>query len=1224
VREFLTGFAILIIGVLVAALIAPFIVDFNEQRGRIEAVLSHAAGRPVSIVGQIDVRLLPFPVLQLEKVTIGVPSSGSSAYVDRVSLDIATMPLLKGEVQVMEAVFERPVVTAEVSEDGSMVAGSVPTSDDPASGPLISIEKLVVKGGQLLVRPAHGVEPLALSELDLDVTAASLQGPWRVDGSGEWAGRSVALHVSTGTIDENGRFRVKAGLSHPDGGYRLDVDGNAGTAPRLTFDGKLSVSGDMAWPESGQLGVRPWSVSTGVRLDGRVLELSGAEINAGGDEGGFKLNGSGSGVLANGRALTLLFDAKQIDLDRPLHVEGKPNPALPAVLAAWRGALLASDEDLRPTVPVDLTITVDGVIAGGDTIKGLRLDTRLDTGGVTLKRGEGQLPGNSKLSASGEIGLSDGGAFSGHTVFSSKEFGRFGGWIDGQSSGRSQRYGEAHEMSVEADLALSSTLIGASNLKIMLDQSSITGLVRYALPEDGQRGRLDAQLASDGFDLDQLPEASLLAARFGAIDASVVVNAKNVRASRVKDAHAGRLQMKATASDEGLVIDTLEITDIGGANVRASGRLTSAGDRVEAIIDAKEVGPIAVLVRKIVPGTLSNLLADRAKLLGPAKFMVTAERGADKARTIALSFDGKTAGTMLAGAGRLTVDDADTALDVSLKASSNDAGALLRQLGLGVLPLPLEGGGKIGLGVKGSWLTGFGLAIKGDVAGTSLSADLNLDPATAEANGPVSLSSLDAQPLMQALALPVPDLSVKIPLTVKTTLLWNTNTIHATDFTFASGDKRMAGHLSYTFSTAKLGGELAADAFSLPGLASFVLGPINGPTAGGIWASTRFSPPGPPPVDVEIALSAKSFDTGFGVNANAARMVLAWQPDSIEFRNFEADVLKGRLKGSLAIRRTSGLGSYLGKFVWSGLSIADLLPKSGINGKADLEFDGGGTGESIAAFATTLSGGGAVHAYDLVVPGFDVSAVGSSTLALDAEKDPPDPKRVNDMIAQRLLANPLTLKEVQAPMTASNGSVRIGPMETHTSGALIQSSLALDVRNLRVDGRTSLTADQVPKDWTGPQPQATVGIKGLIGGTFIRDVDASTLANILTTRLVSRELARMEAQEADLRERAFFARRLKYDRERAEMARKAAEEARLAEEARKAEEARAAEEIRKKAAAEEAAKQAAIAAETQKILDDLAAQKQAEDDARKAKEKAVLDGVDQLIKGVTPAQSPPP
>jgi hypothetical protein len=779
-------------------------------------------------------------------------------------------------------------------------------------------------------------------------------------------------------------------------------------------------------------------------------------------------------------------------------------------------------------------------------------------------------------------------------------------------------------MSVEADLALSSTLIGASNLKIMLDQSSITGLVRYALPEEGQRGRLDAQLASDGFDLDQLPEASLLAARFGSIDASVVVNAKNVRASRVKDAHAGRLQMKATASDEGLVIDTLEVNDIGGANVRASGRLTSAGDRVEAVIDAKDVGPIAVLVRKIVPGTLSNLLAERAKLLGPANFKVTAERGADKARTIALAFDGKAAGTALSGAGSLTIDDADTALDGTLKASSGDAGLLLRQIGLPILPLPLEGGGKIGLGVKGSWLTGFSLALKGDVAGASWSADLKLDPATVEASGPASLSSPDAQPLMQALALPVPDLSVKIPLNIKSTLVWNANAIHARDLTLSSGDKRVTGQLSYAPSTAKLEGELAADALSLPGLASFVLGPMNGPTAGGIWASTRFSPPGPPPVDVEINLSAKSFDTGFGVNADASHMVLAWQPDSIELRNFEGDVLKGHLKGSLAVRRSSGLGSYLGKFAWSGLSIADLLPKSGINGKADIEFDGGGTGESLASFATTLSGGGAVHAYDLVLPGFDVSAVGASTRALDGEKDPPDPKRVNDMIAQRLLANPLTLKEVQAPMTASNGVVRIGPLETHSGGALMQASLALDLRNLRLDGRTSLTADQAPKDWTGPQPQAAIGIKGLMGGTFLRDVDASTLANILTTRLVSRELARMEAQEADLRERAFFARRLKYDRERAEMARKAAEEARLAEEARKAEEARAAEEARKKAAAEEAAKQAAIAAENQKILDELAAQRQAEDDARKAKEKAILDGVDQLIKGVAPAQSATP
>lgn len=351
-------------------------------------------------------------------------------------------------------------------------------------------------------------------------------------------------------------------------------------------------------------------------------------------------------------------------------------------------------------------------------------------------------------------------------------------------------------------------------------------------------------------------------------------------------------------------------------------------------------------------------------------------------------------------------------------------------------------------------------------------------------------------------------------------------------------------------------------------------------------------------------------------------MLLVWQPESMEIRNFEGDLLGGQLKGTLTVRRNSGLGSYLGKLAGTGLSVAQLLPQSGLSGTVDLEFDGGGSGESLASFAMSFAGGGSAHVRELALPGFDVAAVGLATLALDTERDPPDPKRVNDLIAQRLLANPLVLKDSQAPLTASNGVVRIGPVEAHTGGALVQSSLSLDLRTLRLDGRTSLTADQAPKDWVGPQPQATVGIKGFLGGTFLRDIDASTLANILTTRLVTRELARMEAQEADLRERAFFARRLKYDRERAEMARKAVEEARLEEEARKAEEARAAEEARRKAAIEEAAKKAAEAAENQKILDDLATQPPTADDAEAVKKKSVLEGVDQLLKGNAPDQGP--
>jgi len=113
VREFLTGLAILVIGVLLAALIAPFVVDFNGQRALIEQTLSRAAGTPIRIAGPIDVRLLPFPVLNLDQVSIGGKDSRVSAIAKRVSLDISTMPLLKGEVQVMEALVDSPMITME-------------------------------------------------------------------------------------------------------------------------------------------------------------------------------------------------------------------------------------------------------------------------------------------------------------------------------------------------------------------------------------------------------------------------------------------------------------------------------------------------------------------------------------------------------------------------------------------------------------------------------------------------------------------------------------------------------------------------------------------------------------------------------------------------------------------------------------------------------------------------------------------------------------------------------------------------------------------------------------------------------------------------------------------------------------------------------------------------------------------------------------------------------
>jgi len=104
-------------------------------------------------------------------------------------------------------------------------------------------------------------------------------------------------------------------------------------------------------------------------------------------------------------------------------------------------------------------------------------------------------------------------------------------------------------------------------------------------------------------------------------------------------------------------------------------------------------------------------------------------------------------------------------------------------------------------------------------------------------------------------------------------------------------------------------------------------------------------------------------------------------------------------------------------------------------------------------------------------------------------------------------------------------------------------------------------------------PQVGVAWRGPLEAPR-RETDVGALSNVVAARALAREIERVEAFEADQRERAMHIRRLRAERELRENERKLAEflkaeeerriaEEKRAEEARKAEEARLAEEARK-------------------------------------------------------------
>jgi uncharacterized protein involved in outer membrane biogenesis len=72
-RTGLTVLAILLIWTLSAALVGPYFVDWNNQRGVVEEQLTRVLGERVTIHGAIDLKILPSPYITLHRVEVADP-----------------------------------------------------------------------------------------------------------------------------------------------------------------------------------------------------------------------------------------------------------------------------------------------------------------------------------------------------------------------------------------------------------------------------------------------------------------------------------------------------------------------------------------------------------------------------------------------------------------------------------------------------------------------------------------------------------------------------------------------------------------------------------------------------------------------------------------------------------------------------------------------------------------------------------------------------------------------------------------------------------------------------------------------------------------------------------------------------------------------------------------------------------------------------------------------
>ena len=115
----LLGLAIAFIIALVAALIGPYFIDWNQFRPQFEAEATRIIGAPVRVGGKLDARLLPAPSLQLRSVVVGGANDLGKVRADKLDVEFSLGSLMRGEVRATELTDQRHVARSRPRCEGA-------------------------------------------------------------------------------------------------------------------------------------------------------------------------------------------------------------------------------------------------------------------------------------------------------------------------------------------------------------------------------------------------------------------------------------------------------------------------------------------------------------------------------------------------------------------------------------------------------------------------------------------------------------------------------------------------------------------------------------------------------------------------------------------------------------------------------------------------------------------------------------------------------------------------------------------------------------------------------------------------------------------------------------------------------------------------------------------------------------------------------------------------
>jgi large subunit ribosomal protein L24 len=1115
VQTTLLGLAIAFIVALVAALIGPYFIDWNQFRPQFEAEASQVIGAPVRVAGALDARLLPTPSLRLRSVMIGGPNDLGKIRADRLDVEFSLGDLMRGDWRANELTIGGLALDIGLDRQGKV---DLPATRAQFNLGALSVDRLNLTG-RIALHDAVSRKTLELSDVAFSGDVRSMAGAMRGDGSFALDGVRYPFRVSSGKAGEGNGTRVRLTIDPGERPLAADLDGVLSFEARSPrFDGTVTLAAIAPKPKNRPASaITPWRVTAKVKADHDKAQFDQIEASYGSEERSLKFGGGGNVSFGPSPLWRFALAARQFDADRLLASDGaKDNGA--AQPLRWLPALRTLLASLPPSpVPAQIAFSAEQITLGGRPVLNLAADLHSEAALWTIDRLDFHAPGGTQVDFSGSVFAAPTtvpGSFSGVVDAESSDPDALLAWLEGRND---IAYHSQKPLRLRGDIRVTPDRIAMEGMKAEIEGSTMEGRVAFMTP-NGANSRLEAMLKADRLDLDTA--TSFVDSVAGPSDWPDQANVSlDVGSAAFSGQEVHPFVVKFSYDPKTLSLEQLKFGQPGAATLEGAGNFdrSEATGRLTFAASSASLAQLNALVAPFAPA-LSTRINAIAGQPGPARVKLALDLGknvdqADKGNLRAVldldsaALKGVTTITAKPPVAALRGIDLDQIGKSELNVESKLAGrgdSLLALAGLDRMISAGEGTLQFEGSATGVWRAPVRLSAKMWGAGLDAEAQGTAEPwaETPKANLNLKIRSINLAPLLGLK--PSDNLAQRIRLFAHGSL--SGDKLVLDDLDSVAAGSRFRGHLALGLGEAReIDGEIGLDAIDLAPAFAYAIGASGRDPAEPLGAGLLKGWRG------KIAFQALSGALPGGTELRPVSGAVKGDGQSLRLDSIKGRIGGGDISGNVDARQdTNGL-ALNARFDVVGVDGATLHYR-GLKmpaGRTSLQMTVSSQGRSIAALTGALTGGGAVTLESATIAGLDPRAFDIAIRTSDAGQMIED-GRLRQMVDPVLSAGTLSVASAQVPFSIRDGRLRVDATTLEGQGARAVVSGGYDIPADQADIRATLSSTTAGTDTSRPSVQLfATGSPDALN----RSLDVSALSSWLALRAIDRETQRLDAIE---------------------------------------------------------------------------------------------------------------